>query len=357
MKTLAIDCRMAQMSGIGVYLRNLVPLCMAAMPDVHFRLLGYDDAFDIPPSCTWDAVPFAAPIYSIAEQREILPKLRGCQALWTPHYPVPVLAHVPLIVTVHDVAHLALRDLYGGAKRLYATTMFQVTRHKAAELIFVSEFTRQEFLRYVGKPRGTATVVHNGVDAHWRKTVLQDRREPPYFLAVGNIKPHKNIHFLCEAFAGISENCGANLVFIGSHDGFRVGEISTEKLMNICPGRIQFTGHISQDKLVSLMGKAAALVFPSRYEGFGLPLLEALAAGVPVIASDIHVSREVCDHFAEYVLLDNKEQLGKKLREVLTLSSEDRRIRGEQGRNWASRFTWEKAAEATVPLLRRGLQR
>jgi glycosyltransferase involved in cell wall biosynthesis len=83
--------------------------------------------------------------------------------------------------------------------------------------------------------------------------------------------------------------------------------------------------------------------------------LEALAAGVPVIASDIRVSREVCGDFVEYFSLDSEEQLGEKLLAALALPAEERRLGGERGRAWAGRFTWEKAAQATVAVLRRAL--
>lgn len=356
MKTLAVDCRMAQMSGIGVYLRNLLPLCMSAMPDVRFRLLGYGESFPVPSGCVWEPVPFDAPIYSIAEQYKSLPLSKKCDALWVPHYPVPVLSSVPVIATVHDVAHLALRDLYTGIKRLYANVMFQCLRYKATELLFVSEFTRLEFLRHVGKPRGNMTVAHNGVDASWLEPPLQEKGEPPYFLAVGNIKPHKNIRLLCRAFAKIADTCDATLLFAGESGGFRVGESSPEDLADICPGRIGFTGFVARDKLISLMGKATALVFPSRYEGFGLPLLEALGAGVPVIASDICVSREVCAHHAAYFSPDSEEVLAGLLLDALAVPAEERRRRGECGRAWASRFTWNKAAELTAPVLRRSMK-
>lgn len=353
MKILAVDCRMAQLSGIGVYLRNLLPLCMERMPDVRFRLLAYDKSFPIPSGCRWEAVPFGTPIYSLAEQYKILPLLKGCDVFWNPHYPVPVFTGLPIVVTVHDVAHLALRDLYSGMKWLYATLMLQATRRKASELLFVSEFSRQEFLRHVGTPRGNTTVVHNGADPSWGQSPLRERAEPPYFLAVGNIKPHKNIRLLCRAFARIADTCDARLLLVGEHTGFRVGEQSLENITDICPGRIQFTGFVPQEKLNAIMGKATALVFPSRYEGFGLPLIEALCAGIPVIASDLPVCREVCGDFAAYFASGSEEGLAERMREVLTISNEERRRAGENGRAWAAQFTWEQAADATVNVLRR----
>ncbi len=359
MKTLAIDCRMARMSGIGVYLRNLAPLCMALLRgQARFRLLGYDGAFAVPEGAAYEAVSFDAPIYSIAEQARILPLLRGCDALWSPHYPIPVLSRLPLAVTVHDAAHLALPDLFSGLQRLYARLMFQAVRHKAAEIMFVSEFSRQEFLRLAGAPRGGMSVVHNGVDDAWLGSPLADAPvSPPYFLAVGNIKPHKNIRLLCRAFAAVAGKCDADLVLAGEYSGFRSREASTESLAALCPGRIRFTGAVEQKELVSLVAGARALVFPSRYEGFGLPPLEALAMGVPVAASDIPPVREVCAEHARYFSPDSEEQLSERLLEILALSPEERRSSGEAGRVHARQFTWDAAAGKTAAVLRKTLNR
>ncbi|MDR0827483.1 MAG: glycosyltransferase family 4 protein, partial [Desulfovibrio sp.] len=287
MKKLAIDCRMAQMSGIGVYIRNIVPLCMALMPDVSFKLLGYDDSFTLPDTCQWEKAAFDATIYSIAEQAYILPLLRSCDALWMPHYPVPVLSTLPLVVTVHDVAHLALADLYRGVKKNYTRLMFQVVRRKAKEILFVSEFTHQEFLRRVGQAKGATTVVHNGVGNEWLEPPFCEAEMPPYFVAVGNIKPHKNPELLCRAFLRIVDRRETKLVFVGQQEGFLTGDHSLKEAVAMGNGRIRFAGMLDQQQLISLVRGSQALVFPSRYEGFGLPPLEAMAAGVPVIASDI----------------------------------------------------------------------
>jgi len=358
MKTLAIDCRMARMSGIGVYLRNLAPRCMALLAgEARFRLLGHDSAFSPPEACLWEGVPFDAPIYSIAEQMCILPLLRGCDALWTPHYPIPVLSRLPLAVTVHDLAHLALPDVFTGVQNVYARLMFQAVRFKAAELVFDSEFSRQEFLRHVGKPRGGMTVVHIGVDSAWMMDHPPAARaaSTPYFLAVGNIKPHKNIRLLCRAFARIAGTCDADLVLAGEYAGFRTNEVSTEMLANIHPGRIRFIGAVEQKALYNLVAGAQALIFPSRYEGFGLPPLEALAAGIPVVASDIPPVHEVCAEHVRYFSPDSEEQLSQNLLEILAISPEERRMKGAAGRAHARQFSWKSTADKTVEVLHRVL--
>ena len=357
MKTLAIDCRMARMSGIGVYLRHLAPLCMQMLAgSVRFALLGHDGAFDIPEGVAFRNVPLDAPIYNIREQYRILPLLRGCDALWLPHYPIPVLSRLPLVVTVHDVAHLALPDIFTLPQKAYARLMFQAVRRKAAELLFVSRFSQREFLRLVGTPSGRMTVAPNGVDPQWFEPLPSEAPlAGPYFLAIGNIKPHKNIRLLCQAFSRIATSCNATLILAGEYSGFRSRESPVESLAAICPGGIRFAGPVGQDELRRLMHGATALVFPSRYEGFGLPPLEALAAGIPVIASDIPPVREVCGEFAFYVSPGSVEQLAQRMLEVLGLSGDARYRLGMAGQAHARQFRWEKSAEITAQVLARAL--
>ena len=347
---------MSRMSGIGVYLRNLAPRCMALLQkDVRFRLLGHSEAFSVPNGCLWESIHFNSSIYSLTEQARILPLLRGCDALWTPHYPLPLLTRIPQAVTVHDIAHLALEDLFTKTQRLYARCMFQAVRRKAAEIIFVSEFTKREFLKRVGVPRGGMSVVHNGVDDQWMVSSLEKVTSAPYFLTVGNIKPHKNIQLLCRAFACIADKCSADLVLVGEYTGFHTAEISPDTLSALCPGRIRFTGAVAQNELIHLVANAQALIFPSRYEGFGLPPLEALAVGTPVIASDIPPVREVCSEHVRYFPPDNEQSLAQRMLEVIALSPEERRASGEVGCAHARQFSWEAAAQKTAVALRKVL--
>jgi hypothetical protein len=183
-----IDARMLRHAGIGRYIQNIVPRVIAAKPDWRFTLL-------VPPS-TDVAAAWAIPgrvalqrctsgIYSIAEQLEMTWRTPSdADLFWAPHYNVPVLSRTPLVVTVHDVIHLALADLYGGGLRLaYARGMFEVVRRRARMVLFDSRFTRGEFERLVGPTSDSATI-HLGVDTSWSAAV--DRPPPqsrPYLRA------------------------------------------------------------------------------------------------------------------------------------------------------------------------------
>jgi glycosyltransferase involved in cell wall biosynthesis len=113
-------------------------------------------------------------------------------------------------------------------------------------------------------------------------------------------------------------------------------------------------GHLPEDRLLALMQRATAFVFPSQYEGFGLPPLEAMRLGAPVVVSSAGALPEVCGEAARYVAPDRPEELVRAL-EALLDSPEERRLRAEAGRRWARRFTWARAAEQTADVYRRAL--
>lgn len=347
--TLCVDCRMADMSGIGVYIRHVVPRCAKAMPDVRFRLLGRGGLpFALPHNAEFVDAP--APVYGIREQIDLPLLARGAQGFWAPHYVVPLLSALPLVVTLHDAAHLALPAIFGRAKRAYARLFFAAIRRRARAILCDSSFTAREYRRLAGEPRGPIHVVPLGVDAFWSEEAAGERRFAfPYFLAVGNLKPHKNIAALCRAFAGIAPQCPHHLVLAGKKEGFRTG-LDGRALESLVPGRIHCTGAVDAPSLRRLVGDADCLVFPSLYEGFGLPPLEALACGTPVLASDIPPVRETCADAADYFDPHSESSLREGLLRCAALSA-DREAR-EARRRRAALFSWDRTAALTVSALK-----
>jgi len=189
--SVAIDVRLADAPGIGTYLRILVPRVIAARPSWRFLLLG--DASTIE-RAGWSALhnvgvrQIAASIYSVSEQAALRPRRDArVDAFWSPHYNVPLWGRTPLVVTVHDLIHLARPEFtQHAAKRAYARLMFQSIRRRAAAILAVSEFTKSEFLRLVGTPSGRITVVHNGVDTWWSRgsNASVSRPSAPYIICV-----------------------------------------------------------------------------------------------------------------------------------------------------------------------------
>lgn len=354
MKIVSIDCRMARMSGIGVYIQNIVPLCCATLKDTHVRLLGDADlptTLPLPNTVSHEYVLDESPIYSIREQATIPFHAKGSHALWVPHYNIPLGCNVPMVVTVHDVAHLVLDDI-SCVKKIYAKTLFAAVRRKAQALITVSNFTKSEFLRRVGTPNGTIVPIYNGVDAAWLTGgELLQKPCKPYFAAVGNIKAHKNIERLCTAFASVADVLPHNLVLIGKKEGFKTGNTNADMLEQYAPGRIEFWGAVERERLQQCVQQATALVFPSLYEGFGLPPLEAMASGTPVLLADIPVLHEICGTAAQYVDPYSTENIAQGLLTIAHMDEADRERMISLGHQQAQKFSWQTAAEKTANVI------
>lgn len=345
--TICIDCRMADMSGIGVYIKNLVPLCIQAFPHVFFRLITSRKLpFSLPNNAV--SVHTSSPIYSLREQLELPLLVKGTRGLWTPHYAFPLAAPIPVLVTVHDLAHLALPEIFSPVQRAYARLLFTGVRLRARAILFNSQFTEREFYKLVGVPTCLTSVTPLGIAHEWfQKSPVEDTFSFPYFLAVGNLKPHKNLLSLCHAFTSIADKIPQHLVLAGRKEGF-INGIDGKSIEGLLPGRIHCTGEITFNRLRHITSRATALVFPSIYEGFGFPPLEALACGTHVIASDIPPIRETCGDAVSYI--DPYSQ--KSICDALLQATYPPIInRNELMRRQAERFTWKKTEENTISII------
>lgn len=349
----AVDARMVRHSGIGTYLRELLPRVAAARPAWRFTLLGDPGALrDVafPPGSDVRHAECRPPIYTVAEQFA-LPRAtpRDADLLWCPHFVVPVAHRGPLVVTVHDVFHLAMPHHVGGvAARAYARGMFEVVRRRARRVLFDSAFSRDEFVRLVGAPRA-AEVVHLGVGSEWHALAGGSRPAAgrPYLLYVGNVKPHKNVAALVRTFLRLRDALPHDLVLVGRLEGMRTADRTIARLVEGSDGRVRLAGEVDDGALRPLVAGASALALPSLYEGFGLPPLEAMAAGVPTLVSRAASLPEVCGDAAHYCDPHDEDDMTARLHELLTDESLRARLTA-RGRAHAARFTWERCAERTA---------
>jgi glycosyltransferase involved in cell wall biosynthesis len=349
---LAIDVRMAHDAGIGTYIRNVVPRVLALRADWTPTLIAApNDRLDWLPG---GAVirRSGARVYSVREQVDRVWMTRGADLLWVPHYNVPLLSRVPLAVTVHDVLHI----IHPGSRlRLeYARAMFRRVR-RAAGVTFVSRFTAEEFVERVGRPMGPHAVVPNGVDASWWGGEAGARPHPrEYILFVGSMKPHKNLRTLLAAFHQIAGRVPHDLLVIGRRKGMRTTDHESLDAIDRDAARIRWVGEVDELQLRNHMAHAAAFVMPSLYEGFGLPPLEAMAAGVPCLVSNAGALPETCGNAALTFDPHSAESLAGQLLVLLTDPSLRADLR-EKGVQRAGQMTWEMTARGTTGLLARAM--
>ncbi len=340
-------------SGIGTYLRNLVPRVIAGREGYRFHLMGEAAALQRLGGSRVSIGAADTPIYSVAEQRELRRRTPSdTELFWAPHYNFPLLPRGRLLVTLHDLLHLAHpRFVRGAHRRFYARSMFHALRHRASAVMCDSRFTADEYVRLTGaKPKGLH-VIHLGVDSSWFDAPGGQPPEPrPYFVFVGNVKPHKNLAGLIAAFGSVAAEVPHDLIIVGRREGFITGDTQSVREAEKLGSRVRFTGEISDEEVRRYLGHAEALLFPSFYEGFGLPPLEAMACGCPVIASRAASIPEVCGDAALYFDPADPADIAARIRSFLSSTGLRDELR-ERGRARARGFTWERCAAETAAVM------
>lgn len=347
---IGIDARMIKYSGIGRVIENILKRIIVLRPEWIFYILGNTEELKKYPSFVLPNVKIiscSAPIYSIKEQFELLRKIpSGLDLFWSPHYNVPIFYTGKLLVTIHDVFHLAnLQSVQGIAKKIYAKLMFETAVSKAQQIICVSNFTARELCLYTHVHPDKLTVIPNGVDKSWMH-IIKDRRRPvsgPYFIFVGNVKPHKNLRRLIRAYRLVASQLKEKLVIVGKKDGFITGIDNIKTEITGFEDRIIFTGYVDDDILQQYVAHAQAMIFPSLYEGFGLPPIEAMACGCAVAASDIPAVKEVCGDQVQYFDPYNIQSIAAALLKIDFHKDAECYVR--------EKYSWNHTAQAVVEIM------
>jgi glycosyltransferase involved in cell wall biosynthesis len=354
---LVIDVRKAFDSGIGTYVRHVVPRVCARLRGVRISLL-------IPPASARlhreyladleiELVEVAARAFGLREQLELRQVVPADSVFWATSLAHPLFTRRPLITMVHDVAQLVLgrEGGVGPATRVAGRVFFRSIRERSGLILTNSEFSRNELLRTVGAPRrASVTVTPLGVDDGWfsLEAMHSTPAAPPYFVSVGNVRPHKNIRRLLEAFSQVKERLPHDLVIIGQSEGFRTADPRALELLRTLGGRARFLGHVSDSELKRVVAGADAMVLPSLYEGFGLPALEAMASGCPVLASRAGALPEVCGDAARLFDPYAPEAIADALLAHAHLSQAARDELVARGRLHARGYSWERTAELSA---------
>ncbi len=315
--------------------------------------------------------PVSAPVYSVSEQL-CLPRAipRSTSLLWIPHFNIPVFSQFPIITTLHDVCHLARpEDFSNPLKRAVARQLIKQALNRSQNIICVSHFTRSEICRLLPTANHTRmSIIPNGVDTAWFSPLPDSSSPPidqPYFIAVANLKPHKNLLRLIQAFLRIKADLPHHLVIAGDSTPKGSCDHAAMELARKHSDRIHLTGRVSeQADLIRLVAESQGLIFPSLYEGFGLPPLEAMACGCPVACSNIAPALEVCgEPFNEenqtgnvlYFSPDEVPAIAGSLTRLATLPATSKATLIRNGKQRAKSFDWHSATAQYATLFRENL--
>ena len=307
-RRICIDARKLADFGIGTYIRNLLrSLAEIDGTNHYWVLVGRDGrSFVDRLGANFHAFTESSTVYSLRELGTVSWALRRLRpdVYHATHYVLPAHLPCPAVVTIHDIIHLLFPQfLKNRLALLYARLMIGRSLRLGRRIITVSQSTRDDVQDFFGVDGAALRVVYNGVDEVFRRALPADeiqaklqrfRLRSPYLLFVGNPKPHKNVENLLRAYARALELAPGDttLACVGDRDG------ESARLHYLCRSlgiaeRVAFLGHVPDDDLPALYQGALAFLYPSLYEGFGLPVVEAMASGVPVITSTTAALREV----------------------------------------------------------------
>ncbi len=273
---------------------------------------------------------------------------------------VPLAGRVPSVVTVHDLAFLAHPEAFHVTKRRYLAAMTRLSVHRARHVIAVSSHTRDDLVRHFGVRPERVTVVPNAVDARFQPadddhaiTRFKAEHHLPdrFILFVGTLEPRKNLRRLIEAFASLAnDETETTLVIVGA-SGWLTSDLAPLVSTHGLGERITFAGYVSDDDLPHWYRAATVFCYPSLYEGFGLPVLEAMACGTPVITSRTSSLPELTGDAAVLVDPTDVAELARALKTVLADESR-RHTMSRTGLARASAYSWERTAAATLEVIR-----
>jgi glycosyltransferase involved in cell wall biosynthesis len=281
------------------------------------------------------------------------PTLRGVDLIHAPSLAVPPRSGARLIVTVHDAATLVAPETYPARGRRFHRRGFAAAARRADLVIAPTNAAAEEILARTAIRPDQVRVVPHGVEQRQVSLGVAEATratlglgDEPYVLWVGTLEPRKNLLVLLDAFRAVVRAGLPERLVIAGPAGWRGAPRAVAAFAEDLGDRIRFTGAVRADRLAALYRGASLFAFPSIHEGFGLPVLEAMAQGAAVVCSDIPALREVGGPAARFVPPTDAGAWGETL--VALLGDEAERARmGAASLDWASEFTWDRCIRGT----------
>lgn len=337
--------------GIERFLANLIPALRAACDH---RLVVYTSHPEAADGLAGEGLALArhAPGGHLGRILVSLPRaaVRDRLDVLLVQWTGPPLIRCPVVSVIHDAAFARTPSFFTPVERLRMRLSIPFTAHRAGRVVTVSQFSKEELVATCRIPPSRIVVAPDGIDPVFlRPPTVPPPVSPPFFLMVGNLQPRKNAVTAVRAFRSllaVRPDLPERLVIVG-RDWYRAEDLRREAGDLVRAGRVVFTGYLPDQELVALMAAATAMVYPSVYEGFGLPVLEAMAARLPVLVADIPVMAEVAGDAAMRLPPTDPRAWA----EAMLLVREDpslRRRMVEAGAVRAAGFTWERCAREVL---------
>lgn len=345
-----------KVGGTEIYLRSLLA-AMAQRNDPHdfFVFTNRETGSDLVPDdsrfhyCPQPVSAESRPARILWEQLRLPGALKGMDVLFNPGFTAPRWTQTPCVTVFHDLQHIRHPEFFRWWDLPFWNLLLAWSARRSKLLVTVSEQTRRDVIGHYRLPESRVRTVAHGVDEHFF-TLRRTEVDPLMLLTVSTLHPHKNLDRLLRVFAEFRREVpGLRLIVAGMKGHF------TEELERLrhhlgLSGEVEITGWVPRSALYEFYRRASAFIFPSRFEGFGMPVLEALAAGIPAACSGVEPMRSLAGDAAVLFDPEDDQQMLAALRKIV-LDPDTRaqlRIRGPRR---AGEFTWARSAALTVKAL------
>lgn len=338
-KTILIDYRWSKKTGIGRHVDNALPVLIKSFKKIYLLTNQDIDDLYLKNLKNVELIKINSKVYSLLEQFEIYFKRpRDYDVCWFPNYNAPIFLKNK-IIHIHDLAHVE-NFKRNFLKSLYSYFLILINIIFSKKILTVSEFSKKKILGFYPYLfiKNKVKVIYPGVFDN-PVTSLSNEREK-IILSVGTIKKRKNFITLVKAFSKLTNDTffrDYKLMIVGQKS--QLGDLDYE-VLKYESEKIIFCGSLSDNELKNIFAKSELFVFPSLYEGFGIPPIEAMQNGIPVICSDIPVLKEVCKNAVAYFSPLEENELYKKMKFIL----KDEKIKKamiENGLSFYKRYSWK----------------
>ncbi len=343
-----------RVGGTEIYLRSLLAALARIDHDNQFVIYSNQETGeDLAPRAS-NFLPVSLPVRAVNRSRRILfeqfslpGRLRQdrIDVLFNPGFTAPAFAPCPQVTVIHDLQHKRHPEYFRWFDLPFWRFLVWAAVKRSDRIIAVSEATKADLLNYYDIPADKIAVVEHGVDDRFFAIAAERTHIEPFLLCVSTLHPHKNIERLVRVFARLTVRHPALRLVLAGLKGFQTAPVEALVASLGIGGKVELTGWMPREQLYDYFRRAAAFVYPSTFEGFGMPVLEALAAEVPLACSDIEPLRGIARGAAWLFHPEDEADMERAI---------ERMLGGKltRARNTARDYSWTTAAQATLRALR-----